>query len=307
MEFFALLILAVIFRYVIRRAAKLYRILQTGTSMRNLHMTDRLWTRLLSIRDGKDALRRKEADSAFALYGPIASAREGFVLAQVGQSLDGRVATPSGDARDISGPDGLAHLHRCRALVDAVIVGIGTVQNDNPRLSVREVKGPNPTRLVIDCRGELTGDERLFHDGGAPVIVIQGQNARKSDYRADVVKLACGPTGLDPRDIIDCLAERGLKRVLVEGGARTIARFIDADLVDHLHVAIAPIIIGSGPCGISLPPIAQLCNAHRPAAEVYGLGSDVLFDCRLKSASVTGQGENVSVADDAETAVYADV
>ena len=277
--------------------------------MRNLHMTDRLWTRLLAVREGKDALRRKEADPALALYGPIASARDGFVLAQVGQSLDGRVATPSGDARDISGPDGLAHLHRCRALVDAVIVGIGTVQNDNPRLSVREVKGPSPTRVVIDCRGELTGREGLFHDDGAHLIIIQGHDAPVSKLNAEIVRLPREASGLNPQDILDCLAERGLKRILVEGGAKTIARFIDANLVDHLHVAIAPLIIGSGPCGISLPPIAQLCNAHRPAADVYALGSDVLFDCRLKAeaASNLGKSQKIRVADDADTALYANV
>lgn len=275
--------------------------------MRNLNVTDRLWTRLLSIREGKDALRRREADPALSLYGPIASARDRFVLAQVGQSLDGRVATPSGDARDISGPDGLVHLHRCRALVDAVIVGVGTVRNDNPRLSVRKVKGPNPTRVVIDCRSELTGKEGLFHDGGAPVILIQGDDARNSDYPADVIRLKRGPRGLDPHDVLDCLAERGLKRVLVEGGAKTIARFIDANLVDHLHVSIAPLIIGSGPCGISLTPIAELCNAHRPAADIYALGSDVLFDCRLKAgaSSMTGKSKEVRVPDDAEAAIHA--
>lgn len=275
--------------------------------MRNLHMTDRLWTKLLSIRDGKDMLRRKEADPALMLYGPIAAGRDGFVIAQVGQSLDGRVATPTGDARDISGPDGLAHLHRCRALVDAVIVGVGTVQNDNPRLSVREVKGPSPTRVIIDCKGELTGDEVLFHDDGAPVIVIQGHDAPSPSHRAEVVKLERGAGGLDARDILDCLAERGLKRVLVEGGARTTARFIDAGLVDRLHVAIAPLIIGSGPCGISLPPIAQLCNAHRPQADIYGLGSDVLFDCCLKpqTDSIVRKGKEVRVADDAPASIYA--
>lgn len=277
--------------------------------MRNLHMTDRLWTRLLAIRDGKDVLRTKEADAAMMLYGPIASAQRGFVLAQVGQSLDGRVATPSGDARDISGPDGLAHLHRCRALVDAVIVGIGTVQNDNPRLSVREVSGPNPTRVVIDCRGELTGEEGLFHDGGAPVIVIQGHDAPQTSHQFDVVKLKRGPAGLDPVHILDALARRGLQRILVEGGARTIARFIDARLVDRLHVAISPLIIGSGPCGISLPPIAELCNAHRPAADVYALGSDVLFDCRLKTDAVSAvrNSQEIGVADDAGAALYANV
>ncbi|MGV1916875.1 RibD family protein [Rhizobium sp. 22-785-1] len=275
--------------------------------MRNLHMTDRLWTKLLSIRDGKDTFRRKEADPALMLYGPIAAGRDGFVIAQVGQSLDGRVATPTGDARDISGPDGLAHLHRCRALVDAVIVGVGTVQNDNPRLSVREVRGPSPTRVIIDCKGELTGREGLFNDHGAPVIVIQGHDAPASSYRAEVVKLQRSGRGLDPRDILDCLAERGLKRILVEGGARTIARFIDAGLVDRLHVAIAPLIIGSGPCGISLPPIAQLCNAHRPQADIYGLGSDVLFDCCLKAQadSSVWKGQEIRMADDAPASIYA--
>lgn len=277
--------------------------------MRNLHMTDRLWTRLLAIRNGKDGLRTKELDAAMMLYGQIAAAKQGFVLAQVGQSLDGRVATPSGDARDISGPDGLAHLHRCRALVDAVIVGIGTVQNDNPRLSVREVSGPNPTRVVIDCRGELTGEEGLFHDGGAPVIVIQGHDAPETPQDFDVVKLKRGPSGLEPAHILDALARRGLHRILVEGGARTIARFIDANLVDRLHVAISPLIIGSGPCGISLPPIAELCNAHRPAADVYALGSDVLFDCRLKTdaPSAVRQCQEIGVPDDAGAALYANV
>lgn len=272
-------------------------------------MNDRLWTRLLSLRSGKDSTDRQDADPAFSLYGPIASARGGFVLAQVGQSLDGRVATPSGDARDISGPEGLAHLHRCRALVDAVIVGIGTVQNDDPRLSVREVTGPSPTRVVIDCRGELTGNERLFRDGTAPVIVIQGHDAPRSTQRFDVVRLQRGSHGLDPRDIIACLAERGLKRILVEGGAKTIARFIDDGLVDRLHVTISPLIIGSGPSGISLAPIAELCNAQRPPADVYALGSDVLFDCRMKTDTglFAGKSEKVRMPDEAEAAVPVNV
>ncbi|XUY28719.1 RibD family protein [Agrobacterium sp. rho-8.1] len=272
-------------------------------------MTDRLWTRLLSMRGGKDVFRRQETDPAFSLYGPVASAKGSFVLAQVGQSLDGRVATPSGDARDISGAEGLAHLHRCRALVDAVIVGIGTVQNDDPRLSVREVTGPSPARVVIDCRGELTGDERLFHDGMAPVIVIQGNDAPQSAHRCDVVRLQRGSSGLDPRDILDCLAARGLKRILVEGGAKTIARFIDAGLVDRLHVTISPLIIGSGPCGISLAPITELCNAQRPSADVYVLGRDILFDCHMKAGSslCAGKSQKVCMSNDAEAAVQVNV
>ncbi|MDR7028499.1 RibD family protein [Rhizobium rosettiformans] len=268
--------------------------------MRKIDMTDQLWARLLAMRGAGSGVS-DEADPVMALYAPIAAAKDGFVLAQVGQSLDGRVATPSGDARDISGPDGIAHLHRCRALVEAVIVGVGTVKCDDPRLSVRAVKGPNPVRVVIDCGAELTGEERLFRDGGAPVILIQADDAPVKSYGADVIRVRKGEGGLDPQEILDALAARGLRRILVEGGARTIARFIEAGLVDRLHVAIAPLIIGSGPAGIALPPIEKLSSAHRPAAKVYTLGSDVLFDCDLSSAagSAAGQGEDIRVADHA--------
>lgn len=267
--------------------------------MRNVTMTDEIWTRLLDIRSRRRPLAAPDA-AAMALYGPIASAPGGFVLAQVGQSLDGRIATPAGDARDISGPDGIAHLHRCRALVEAVIIGVETVRLDNPRLSVRAVAGPCPVRVVIDCRADLSGEEGLFHDGGAPVIVIRGRDApRKSCPGAEIVRLDCGATGIDPQDILAALAARGLNRILVEGGARTIARFIDARLVDHLHVAVAPLIIGSGPSGLSLPPIDRLTAAYRPRTEVFCLGSDILFDCRLKAAASGRQGEKIRMADHA--------
>jgi riboflavin-specific deaminase-like protein len=270
--------------------------------MRKIDMNDPLWARLLAMRGGaRRPVIADETDPAIALYGPIAAAGAGFVLAQVGQSLDGRVATPAGDARDISGPDGIAHLHRCRALVEAVIVGVGTVKADNPRLSVRAVKGPNPVRVIIDCRAELTGDESIFSDGGAPVLLIQSEKAPHRRYAAELLRIQQGPSGLDPKEILRLLADHGLHRILVEGGARTIARFIDAGLVDRLHVAIAPLIIGSGPTGISLPPIEHLASAHRPPAKVYNLGSDILFDCELRAAasSAVVEGDEIRVADHA--------
>ncbi len=267
--------------------------------MRNVTVTDEIWTRLLDIGSRRRPMAPPD-DAAMALYGPIASAAGSFVLAQVGQSLDGRIATPTGDARDISGPDGIAHLHRCRALVEAVVIGVETVRLDNPRLSVRAVAGPCPARVVIDCRADLSGEEGLFHDGGAPVIVIQSRDApRQSCPGAEIIRLDCHENGIDPQDILDALAAHGLNRILVEGGARTIARFIDAGLVDHLHVAVAPLIIGSGPSGLSLPPIDRLTAAYRPQTDVYCLGSDILFDCRLKTAASNRQSQKVRVADHA--------
>lgn len=249
--------------------------------MRDVRMTDAIWARLRALRS-QESVAYEPTEPAFALYGPIASARENFVVAQVGQSLDGRIATETGDARDVSGPDGLAHLHRCRALTDAVIIGEGTMQADDPSLSVYLVEGEHPVRVIIDCHAKLTGEEKLFQDGGAPVIVIQGTHAeRKTLGDATIINLPAQQNGIDAGEILEVLRARGLRRILVEGGARTIARFLEAGLVDRLHVAISPIIIGAGPAGIILPPIDKLSEARRPATEVYDLGSDILFDCRF--------------------------
>src|SRR5262249_39386848 len=97
--------------------------------------------------------RRRPAKAA----GRRGVGREGLMaVGQVGQSLDGRVATESGHSHYINGPAGLAHLHRLRALVDAVVVGVGTALTDNPQLTVRRVTGPQPARVVIDSGGRLS-------------------------------------------------------------------------------------------------------------------------------------------------------
>lgn len=117
--------------------------------MQAARVSDRIWSALAGLRrdgpGGAAAPQILPADerAAWDLYSPVAGAlaEQGFVLGQVGQSLDGRIATPSGDATDVSGRDGLAHLHRCRALVDAVVVGVRTALADDPQLTVRLVPG----------------------------------------------------------------------------------------------------------------------------------------------------------------------
>ncbi len=253
-------------------------------SFQAAQVSARVWRRLIEMRAGGPAVPvagwgASEA-AAFRLYAPVALRARPTVLAQVGQSLDGRVATVSGDARDISGPDGLCHLHRLRALVDAVVIGVRTALHDCPRLTVRLVPGQCPARVVIDPKGRLPNDATVFADDGMRRIVIQAVD-RPRPAGVEVIRLTARDGWIGPARIVEALAAVGLRHLLIEGGGITIAQFIEARQLHRLHVAVAPLIIGSGPQGLTTRPVTTLADAMRPETDVYGLGSDVVFDCAL--------------------------
>jgi diaminohydroxyphosphoribosylaminopyrimidine deaminase / 5-amino-6-(5-phosphoribosylamino)uracil reductase len=207
-----------------------------------------------------------------------------IVVAQLGQSLDGRIATPSGESRYINGEAGLDHLHRLRAQVDAIVVGAGTIEIDDPQLTVRRCAGRSPARIVIDPRGRLAGKGRWLADDGAPRLVIAGAPSAPPPG-AETIVLAATGGNIPPKDIVRELQRRGFRRLLIEGGARTISGFIDAGVVDRLHLIVACTIIGSGRTGLDLAPLARLGDALRPPTDVYRLDDhDTLFDCDLHSA-----------------------
>jgi diaminohydroxyphosphoribosylaminopyrimidine deaminase / 5-amino-6-(5-phosphoribosylamino)uracil reductase len=219
------------------------------------------------------------------LFRPIRQAdpTRPFVVAQLGQSLDGRIATPTGESRWINKDAALDHVHRLRAAVDAVMVGVGTVVADDPSLNVRRVNGPNPARVVIDPRGRVPMTARCF-DGadGARRLVVRACDAPVPPG-VEVIRLDAIGGRLDPNTVNRALFQHGLKRMLLEGGAWTVSDFINARAVDRLHVLVAPVIIGSGKTGLSLTPIGPLADALRPAADVHVLADgDVLFDCDLR-------------------------
>lgn len=256
--------------------------------MCSIDVTPRVWERLLAVRQGLACAccgRWSPGErAALALYGPLARRDLGPVtVAQIGQSLDGRVATVTGDARDVSGPDGLAHLHRIRALVDGVVIGVGTALHDTPRLTVRLCPGQNPARIIIDPKGRLPDDAPVLADDGARRLVVQAvQRARPAGVTA--ITLASHNGQLDPAEILAALHAEGITSTLIEGGSITIARFLEAGLLTRLQVAIAPLLIGGGPQGLTLPsPSAKLSDAIRPDMRVFSLGSDVVFDCGLSA------------------------
>jgi riboflavin-specific deaminase-like protein len=208
-----------------------------------------------------------------------------FVVAQLGQSLDGRIATLSGESRWINKPAALVHVHRIRAAVDAVLVGVGTVVADDPLLNVRHVAGRNPARVVLDPRGRMPATAKLLAEDGARRLVVRAVGCTAPvPPGVEVLEVAADATGqLDPNAVVRVLFAAGLRSLLVEGGAGTVSGFVDAGAVDRLHVLVAPVILGSGKPGLTLRPIDRLSEALRPSADVHVLvDGDVLFDCDMR-------------------------
>ena len=216
----------------------------------------------------------------------------GSSTAILGQTLDGFIATRSGDSRYINGDAGLVHLHRTRALCDAVIVGASTAVLDEPRLTTRHVRGPNPVRVVIDPNGRLPTTSPLLHDGAAPTLVLRRGNGRvREEPVTDQGRLLYLPEAdgqLAPARIVAALRGRGLSRLLIEGGGDTVGRFLAAGRLDRLQLLVAPVLLGAGRPAVRLPPVERLAGALRPACRRYLVGEDVLFDLRLEGAGRGG-------------------
>ncbi|MET0709287.1 MAG: RibD family protein [Tardiphaga sp.] len=210
-----------------------------------------------------------------------------MIVGQLGQSLDGRVATESGHSKYINGPAGLVHLHRLRSLVDVVVVGVGTAIADDPQLTVRRVSGPQPARVVIDPKGRLCADARMFADNGVRRLLITEERTRcTAPAGVEVITLPKIDGQFAPSAILAALAGCGMRRMLIEGGADTISRFLVAGCLDRLHVMVAPIILGNGGPGIVLPSLDRADQAPRMPVRVHKIDDDVLFDCDLSAQRV---------------------
>jgi diaminohydroxyphosphoribosylaminopyrimidine deaminase / 5-amino-6-(5-phosphoribosylamino)uracil reductase len=237
------------------------------------------------FRRGQQPLPQAWAD----LFGPLRSGTvdDLVIVGQVGQSLDGRVATATGHSKFINCPAGIDHLHRLRALVDVVVVGVGTALADNPQLTVRQVAGPQPARAVIDPKGRLGADAKLFADDGVRRLLITADGAPVAPLPGvEVITLPAEDGNIAPSAIVAALAKAGMRRILIEGGANTVSRFIAARCLDRLHVNVAPVMLGAGGPGIELPPLDRADQARRMQVRVHKIEDDVLFDCDLSDQRI---------------------
>jgi riboflavin-specific deaminase-like protein len=220
------------------------------------------------------------------LYLPICSAtsRAPITVGHLGQSLDGFIATHSGESLYVTGQENIRHLHRMRALSDAIVVGAGTVAADDPQLTTRHVSGPSPLRVILDPMRRLGEHYKVFRDNAAETLYICGQSVAGGEThfgRAALISVADTPNGLDVAEVTRLLRARGCHRIFVEGGGVTVSMFLEANLLDRLQVAIAPLIIGNGRPAIRVPPRSALADCARPAYRVFRMGGDVFFDCEI--------------------------
>jgi riboflavin-specific deaminase-like protein len=225
------------------------------------------------------------------LYLPICSATPAvpITVGHLGQSLDGFIATHAGESQWVTGRENIRHLHRMRALCDAVVVGAGTIAADDPLLTTRHVPGPSPVRVVIDPTRRLGDHYRVFTDTSAETLYVCAEpliaSGETTFGRAQVVGVKGDAEQIDVERLQQLLRARGCHRIFVEGGGITVSAFLAANLLDRLHMAIAPLIIGEGRPAIRLPAPHALSDCQRPRYRVFRMGGDVLFDCELRSAA----------------------
>jgi 3,4-dihydroxy 2-butanone 4-phosphate synthase/GTP cyclohydrolase II len=186
------------------------------------------------------------------LMGPVrAPADRPYVVLKYAQTLDGRIATASGDSKWISCEAERTVSHALRAACDAVMIGVDTVVRDDPQLTVRMVAGSSPVRIVLDSTLRLPRAARVLCDDAATVVLTTEQapaSARRwlRDRQVAVHIVEPGPGGIDVVHALRLLRELGVESLLVEGGAKVITSLLGAGVVDRVVTAVAPTILGAG-------------------------------------------------------------
>ncbi len=213
-----------------------------------------------------------------------------FVLAQFAMSLDGKIATKTGDSRWISGEESRRYVHGLRHQVDAIMVGVNTIIADDPQLTARAGREggkaeKQPLRIIVDSRGRTPPTARVLQMPGKTLVAVAGEiesvkAGALTQVGAEVLRLPSREEQVDLGELLRVLGKREVTSLLVEGGATLFGSLFEQDLVDKLLVFIAPIIIGGGEAkssveGKGVEKIAQAMSLSR--VKVERLGDDVLI------------------------------
>ncbi len=211
-----------------------------------------------------------------------------FVTLKFAQTLDGRIATSTGNSRWISGEKFRRFAHRLRSLNDAVLIGIDTVLKDDPELTVRLVKGRNPTHVILDSRLRIPLKAKVLSPG-APTIIATTQLAdekklaRLRELGIEVLTVPADRKGeVSLEELLKILGHRNISALLVEGGSGVITSFLRQKLADKLIVALSPKIMGRGLEAVGDLGIRKVNQALKlDFQKVYRVGEDVVVEAKL--------------------------
>ncbi|MBU2053967.1 MAG: bifunctional diaminohydroxyphosphoribosylaminopyrimidine deaminase/5-amino-6-(5-phosphoribosylamino)uracil reductase RibD [Proteobacteria bacterium] len=211
-----------------------------------------------------------------------------YVTLKFAQTLDGRIATASGDSRWISSNPSRKYAHRLRSLHDAILVGADTVLKDDPELTCRLVRGKNPLRIVCDSRLRLPLSARVFSDGGKTLLVATRRAAAErrrafAERGIEVLEIAEDRAGrVDLREILRALGKREISSLLVEGGAAVITAFLKENLADRLLVVLSPKIVGAGVNSVGELGVRRMDDAlGLSLRRIIRRGDDLILDARF--------------------------
>ncbi len=252
---------------------------------------------------GKDELERKgikvywgeheeEAKKISEAYTKFITADLPFVTAKFAISLDGKIATKSGDSKWISGDEARKYVHDLRYTSDAIMAGVNTVLVDNPRLTARNCGGrggtarKQPLRVIVDGKGRTPLTAQLFSEPGKTLLalgkfVTPEEKATFAQVGAELLELPSEEGLVDLEKLLEILGKRGITSVLVEGGGTLLGSLFDGKLVDKVIAFVAPIIIGG----------------REAKTAVSGKGVDKVVDSlKLERVSLEKLGEDLMVS-----------
>ena len=237
-------------------------------------------------------LMASEARQLNAPYLKLVETGRPWVIAKWAMSLDGKIAAPSGESRWISGEESRRLVHELRGRMDAIIVGRGTAERDDPLLTARPPGPRTALRVVLDTRATLSVESKLVRSAGeAPVLAAVGAESTAADRRrlgnAGCEVFVC--KGETPSARFDALllelGRRRLTNVLVEGGGRVFGSLLDARVIDEVHVFVAPKLIGGedSPTPVGGTGVAALSEALQlDAPDVRRSGDDIYIRARVR-------------------------
>ena len=207
-----------------------------------------------------------------------------WVTLSYAQSLDGCIAACPGQPLALSGPQSLILTHRLRAAHDAILVGIGTVLADDPRLTVRLVEGEDPQPVIVDSRLRFPIDANLLRGHSLPPWIATRDGADQDRQRsletanARVLRLPADPGGgVYLVALLECLGRLGINSLMVEGGARIITSFLREQLVDLLVLTVSPLLVGGLHAVDSLGVTDPVCFPRLSQPRYEWLGDDLIL------------------------------